>query len=402
MHLQKGILLAAVVLLVLAAAIVLSSREEPEARAAEGEGTRILAINVGKADSLLIWAEDKIYLVDTGTAQSWGAVAAALSSMKVTRLDGVFLTHTDKDHMGGMASLAGSAIQVDAWYASAMFTGIKQEKHPTVLAAARHNLQAVWLKAGDRVEVSADAVFEVLGPITLDSENENNNSLVMVLKTPDGNILLTGDMEFDEEAALLNAGTIPACAILKVSHHGDNDATSPEFVATVAPKVALISTSSAEEPDTPSRDVLKEMTRVGAQVAVTQDAQGGMMAILKGGQASVQAVSWELPALDESVQLAGLDAKADILTLRNTGSQTVSLAGWYVYSTKGDEIFFFPRDASLAPGATALLGSQGSDQDCDWRFDDKNVWSDKKADEAVLYDPYGRVAAMLGNGLPGE
>jgi hypothetical protein len=302
-----------------------------------------------------------------------------------------------------MEQLAQSNIVVDAWYGSAMYTGVKQEKHPLLLAAVQRNKQPVWLKAGDAVSVSDTSAFKVLGPITLDEENENNNSLVMRLETPNGSILLTGDMELAEESALMAKGSFTHSEVLKVSHHGDDDATSSSFVHLVSPQIAVISTNSAQEQDTPSPSVLFALNRAGVQVAVTQDYKGGMMVTLKDGKTGVEAVEWQnIPGISSAVRLSGLDAERDQLTISNAGSETVSLKDWYVFSARGEEIFFFPENASLAPGAAARLGSLSTPGACDWRFDEKNVWSSKKKDEAVLYDPYGRPVARIDNGLPEE
>lgn len=404
MRVKKVWTFAVIAVLALAAAVPMIIKNEPAARAEqELDGVKLLAVNVGKADSLLLWADSKVYLIDTGTVQSWGALKTALDELAVTRLNGVFLTHTDKDHMGGMEQLAKSNIEIDAWYGSAMYTGGKQDKHPLLLAAAQRNKQPVWLKAGDTVAVSGTSSFKVLGPITLDEENENNNSLVMRLETSSGSMLLTGDMELAEESALMAKGSFTRSEVLKVSHHGEDDATSASFLRLVSPQVAVISTNSVEEPDTPSPSVLFSLNRVGVEVAVTQDAKGGMLVTLKDGKAFVEAVEWKnIPGISNSLRLTGLDAEQDVLTISNAGSDTVSLKGWYVFSVRGGEIFFFPENATIAPGAAARLGSQATSGACDWRFDDKNVWSSKKKDEAVLYDPYGRPVARLGNGLTVE
>ena len=404
MRVKKVWIIAIIAILMLAAAIPMALRHEPVARAEREEGgVKLLAINVGKADSLLVWTDGKVYLVDTGSVQSWGALRAALDALHVTKLDGVFLTHTDKDHMGGMDRLSKYDIEVDAWYGSAMYTGIKQGKHPLPIAAAQTGKQPIWLKAGDTVAVSETSSFKVLGPIALDEENENNNSLVMRLETAHGSILLTGDMELAEESALMATGSFTKSEVLKVSHHGEDDATSASFVQLVSPQVAVISTNSAEEPDTPHPTVLFSLRRAGAEVAVTQDAKGGMLVTLKDGKAAVEAVEWKgIPGVSSAIRLTGLDTVQDVLTISNAGSETVSLAGWYVFSTRGDEIFFFPEDAALAPGATARLGSQATQGARDWLFDDKNVWHNKKKDEAVLYDPYGRPVARMDNGLTEE
>ena len=392
-----------IALAALAITIPMTVRRETNARAEQGgEGVRLLAVNVGKADSLLVFIENRVYLIDTGTVQSWGALRTALEAFHVTRLDGVFLTHTDKDHMGGMEPLSKSNIEVDAWYGSAMYTGIKQEKHALPLAAALRGKQPIWLKAGDSVKISDTSSFKVLGPIALDEENENNNSLVMRLHTPEGSMLFTGDMELSEESALMAAGSFTQSDVLKVSHHGEDDATSTAFIRLVSPQVAVISTNSVEEPDTPSPSVLFSLNRAGAVAAVTQDAKGGILVTLKGGRATAEAAEWPTPGISSAVRLAGLDAEQDVLTITNAGSETVSLAGWYVFSERGEDTFFFPDGAALAPGATGRLGSQNTPGACEWRFEDKNVWHNKKKDEAVLYDPYGRPVARMDNGLTEE
>ncbi len=393
-----------IIVLLLLAIVFLAMRQGPKAAAERDEaGAELFAINVGKADSLLVKIEGKTYLVDTGTVQSWGAVHAALTALDITYLDGVFLTHTDKDHMGGMASLAASDIGVGTWYASQMYTDIKKEGHPALLAAAQRGTAPVWLKAGDRVAVSQSSIFQVLGPITLDEQSENDNSLVMVLLTPHGNMMLAGDMEFAEEKAVMAAKNIPKCAVLKVSHHGRDDSTSPEFARLVSPQVAVISTNSVEEPDSPSPSALAALSQAGAKVVVTQDAKGGVKVTLKDGKASVRLVDFgNLPDMITVVGLTDLDHEEDVLTITNTGRETVSLAGWYVFSVKGEEIFFFPKDAKIAPGVSVRLGSEATPGACDWYFSDKNVWSDKKKDEAVLYDEYGRVVDRMGNGLTEE
>ena len=63
--------------------------------AAEGEESMALslyAINVGKADALLLRSGKTAYLIDTGTEDSWPALKKALLAEGVIKLDGVILT----------------------------------------------------------------------------------------------------------------------------------------------------------------------------------------------------------------------------------------------------------------------------------------------------------------------
>ena len=132
----------------------------------EGE-TALVSINVGKADCHLLYVGESLYMIDTGAAESWGMVSRALTILGIKHLDGVILTHTDKDHAGGIQALASSSVAVDAWYSSRYYTDVKESKHPAVLAAAMRGEEVVWLQAGDTLPV-ADGTLRVLGPVRMD------------------------------------------------------------------------------------------------------------------------------------------------------------------------------------------------------------------------------------------
>jgi hypothetical protein len=138
---------------------------------ADNAGTTLLAINVGKADCLLVRSGVHAYLIDTGTEDAWGAISCALKLMGVAPLDGVIITNTDKDHGGGAVNVASAPIQVDAWYAPALYTGVKEAKHPAVKAAALRGQAVTWLRAGDTLPLG-DGAMTVLGPVRLDAEKD--------------------------------------------------------------------------------------------------------------------------------------------------------------------------------------------------------------------------------------
>ncbi|MBE5778527.1 MAG: MBL fold metallo-hydrolase [Clostridiales bacterium] len=249
-----------------------------------------LFINVGKADAILLMLDDERYLVDTGSKDSYTHMESVLKLYGVTNLDGVFITHTDKDHVGGLKELLKSDIGVEVVYAPRFHNEKSDEKHDAYKQANKRDVPFEWLDAGMTIQ-SGECVFEVLGPLERDAETDNNNSLVMNLKTPDGNILLAGDMEIEEETQLLMAGLVPQATVLKVAHHGGDDSTSAAFVAAVKPQWAVISTSTAEREETPAENVLVTLWHAKAGVAVTQDAQIGILVTLKDGNAEVQMIN---------------------------------------------------------------------------------------------------------------
>lgn len=360
------------------------------ARGEEAARMTLLSINVGKADCHLLTWEGRCWMIDTGAAESWGAVSAALMANGITHLDGVVLTHTDKDHAGGLPALASSSVAVDAWYASAYYCEVKkEEKHPAVMAAAQRGQTVTWLKAGDSLPFGSGRLT-VLGPTRLDAEKENNNSVVLLAEAAGGSILLAGDMEQPEEEALLLSGVLQPVTVLKVGHHGEGDATSEAFALAVKPQVAVISTNSVAEPDTPSNRVMKLLRRVGAQIALTETAAGGVLVEVEAGKPAASLVSWTYPEEVRTVALTALDPLADVLTLENTGTEAVDLSGWFVRSERGGELFVFPAGASIGPGAALTLSTLATPVPGDYVWADNNVWHNSKDDPAFLYDAWGR------------
>ena len=252
----------------------------------------LFAVNVGKGDALIVRAGDYTCLIDTGKEKAQEQLEVALKALGVEALDAVFITHTDKDHVGGLKWLRESGVEIRAIYASRYFPNTTEKKHPAVKAAKKLDLEVQWLGAGDSVPLGdSGAVFQVLAPAMEIPGDEDENSLVMMLDSPDGRILLTGDMEHMEEAALLTSGADLRCDVLKVANHGDSDATSAALIAACAPSVALISTDSAEKPGTPDAGIVRNLQGIGCAVCVTQDASLGVRVTLDGGRVAVENVN---------------------------------------------------------------------------------------------------------------
>ncbi len=359
---------------------------------------RLMVLNIGKADCMLLFVEGKVYLIDAGYEQTYPALQTALKECGVTHLDGVILTHCHQDHQGGMLLLAESDITVDAWYAAAIYYDVKPEKHPAPKAAALRGQEVIWLQAGDEITVSESSKFTVLGPLTRNTSNENNNSLVMQFTSPHGSILFAADMKSEEEYTLLKANKIGKADILKVPHHGDSATCSLAFLRLVSPKAAVICTATAEEKDTPAPETLSRLSTVGCQTYVTQDAKDALLFTLTNGEVAVNDISWaSAPARISGITLQ-INISQDALTMTNTTKETLNLTGCTLYSSQGNDIFALP-DITLEPGASYVIGTRATTTDFDYKIDKKRVWHEEKLDIAILYDVYGRSLACTDNGL---
>lgn len=353
----------------------------------------LFAVNVGKGDALLLNSGAETYLIDAGLQENWGDLSRALKVLQVTRLTGVILTHTDKDHAGGLLPLATSSIEVENWYAPAHFTG-KESKHPAVEAAALRGEKVTFLHAGDELPLGTGRLT-VIGPISA-SEVENCNSLVLVAEASGGKMLLAGDMEFPEERELIAAGAIPRCAVLKVGNHGESDATSEALIRAVQPQIAVISTSTEAEPDTPSTRVLAQLYSSRVALYQTQDAQSGVLVTIDQGEVSANLMDYnDFPPANDAVVIADVDNEDDRITLRNTGKTAADVSGWYIVSDKGNQIFVLPEGCEIAPRGELTISSQSSKEKGDLVWPDKKVWHKSKEDAALLYDVYGRLIDQM-------
>ena len=242
----------------------------------------LLAINVGKADALLLRSGETAYLIDTGTEDSFDQMFRVLKQEGVSSLTGVILTHTDKDHTGGFEQLVESGMDIGAVYASAYYNKKSEKKHPAVKALKGTGKSVVFIKGGDSLPLDGGEL-RVLGPLEKSDDKDDNNSLVMLAEGGGGTMLLAGDMEFPEES-LLKAGVLPHADVLKVGNHGDDDATSDALIRAVSPKVAVISTSTEEKPSTPAARVMRLLNSWKITVLQTQEAKNGVLITLRGGE----------------------------------------------------------------------------------------------------------------------
>jgi len=149
-------------------------------------------------------------------------------------------------------------------------------------------------------------VVTVLAPDsawTASLDDPNLASVVLSVRVGRVRFLLVGDAEGPEERWLLaRAARDPAVAaalradVLKVGHHGSATSSTPEFLAAVRPRLALVSVGAGNTYGHPSADVVRRLQDMGARVLRT-DQLGTIIVRVRGDALAVQAGSetWKLP-----------------------------------------------------------------------------------------------------------
>ena len=342
----------------------------------------IMFINVGYGDATLVQIDGCSYLIDTGSKASVPQLFGALEMCGVEKLEAVFLTHTHSDHIGGMEVLA-SQYTIGTLYSAEISEDKKNGENKIDLLAAELSLNHVKLMAGDTINLSADAFFDVLGPVAYNSEDDNDNSMVLRLSVNGRVFLFTGDMQFAEESTLLTADVDLRADVLKVGNHGNPDATSPTFAAAVTPSIAVISTSTVDDADSANERVISLFD--GAGVLVTEDfTRGALLHVSASGEIDIS--SPQPPSPNADIEIVEIDRTAQTITLINNGTE-MDISGYMIFSQKGSEVYVFPQGTVMKAGQVLTIACTGGEGDLIWN--EKKVWHAKKEDVGVLYDRYG-------------
>lgn len=359
----------------------------------EAHDLRVMFVNVGKADCAVVDVDGCVWLIDTGTEESFVNTYSALAALGVEKLTGIIVTHEHEDHVGGLENILYKYPVSTVYYPSYLMSSIEIQ---SVIDAAE-GVSAVTVAAGDSITAAPGVEFNVLAPEKQLTNDDNDNSLVLKFTVNGRSFLFTGDMQTAEEGVLLASGTDVKADVLKVGNHGNKDATSKEFAEAVSPLIAVISTDTSVDANSANGVVKSHLSM--ADIFTTQDTElGVLLTVSRKGEISVSYP--ERTAASEASKQVSVTAasKADqIFTVTNSGSDEVDISGWFVYSTKGCEVFIYPEDTVIAPGGSVTVACRKSSlvDSADIVWDKKKIWADSKEDIAVLCDQNGNELSRL-------
>ncbi|MDD3242884.1 MAG: lamin tail domain-containing protein [Eubacteriales bacterium] len=358
----------------------------------DGSAFSLSMINIGKGDCLLLQSGSAAYLVDTGKEEDFPIILRALRQAGVAGLNGIFLTHGHSDHIGSLDALC-AVFAPDTLYYSAVDTVTGVDKAASA-AAQTCGAQTRALQSGDEISLAADARLSVLAPQSADETTENNNSLVLRVVFGQTTFLLMGDAETVEENQLIDSAAQLNADVLKVGHHGKEDASSTRLLLAVGARYACVTGSHAEDAESAAPGVLARLASAGAEVTVSQGDFLRMEYQSDGKSVTARRIAAQDPAAAAGVAISGLDVSAECVTLTNNTAKAIDLSGWVLWSRKGGEAFVFPQGTRLAGGGSVTITSGKGAAAGDYLWTQAKIWK-KKGDAAVLLDPAGVTVSAL-------
>ncbi len=209
-----------------------------------------------------VFVEDRI-----GVGEA--AVAPYLWRRGIKRLDWIAASHGDADHVEGVGEIA-RAFEIGA----ALRGAPKPQRKPPdafdhAALTARAPLRS--LKRGEALEIDGARV-EVLSPFAdRPPMSDNNESLVLRIKFGSRSFLLTGDIEKEAEARLVESGGDLRADVLKVAHHGSKTSSTIEFLERVNPRHAVISVARLSPFGHPHPEALARLRTTNARIWRTSE-----------------------------------------------------------------------------------------------------------------------------------
>lgn len=244
------------------------------AEASHGSGHLTFAVlDVGQGDALYIESPTGVQvLVDGGPDDALLRALPVVMPLLDRSLDAIVETHPDADHIGGFVSLleryevgvfVAPGIPKNTATAHALEKKVDEQKIPRVLAR-----RGMMIDLGDGVQLRV--LYPDRDVSRLSDSKANDGCIVIQLVYKEASALLACDAPAAVEAHLLQTdGAALASDLLKVAHHGSKYSSTPEFVAAVRPRVAIISVGARNTYGHPTEQTLTTLEKSGAKIIRT-------------------------------------------------------------------------------------------------------------------------------------
>lgn len=232
-------------------------------------------LKAGKADAIVIKTENKFAVIDCGEKGDGKKILEYADQYGTDTVDVLFITHFDKDHVGGAAKVI-NGLNVKK-IITPDYEAESDEYKNYEAAAAEKNITPDKLTEKESF-VLDDVLFEVYPPEKkVYSEGDNDYSLAISITHGETGFLFTGDAEAERTEEIIQ--TVDGrYDLLKIPHHGRYNKNTEALVKAVMPKYSVICDS---EKNYAEDDTLKILEEYGSKIYHTAD---GTVSVISDGK----------------------------------------------------------------------------------------------------------------------
>lgn len=227
--------------------------------------TILYFLDVGQGDSLLIRTKNnKSIMVDTGgkltyKKEKWelknrnfdiekNTIIPFIKSIGINKIDYLFLTHGDYDHMGKTINLVNNFKVEKVIFNCGEFNQLEQ-----ALIKVLDKKKIKYYSCIKELNIDNNKLYFLQ---TKEYDNENDNSSVIYTELNGYKFMFMGDAGIEKEKDILEKYNISNIDVLKVGHHGSKTSSSKEFIDEIEPKYSIISVGKNNRYGHPNKEVL--------------------------------------------------------------------------------------------------------------------------------------------------
>ncbi|MBQ5734407.1 MAG: MBL fold metallo-hydrolase [Lachnospiraceae bacterium] len=217
---------------------------------------QMTVLDVGQGQSILLQSDGRTYIVDCGgdsDEKTADLIAETLLAQGICRVDGIIVTHLDRDHAGALPYLMS---RVDSDF---LFLPDAEE----TLNLPDTQSTCIYVEKDQKLEFNGTRI-QIFGSGYKGSGNEN--SLCVLFEHENCVILITGDRSTVGEQMLLRKAFLPKVDVLIAGHHGSKDSTGEALLRATSPETVIISVGEDNIYGHPSEDTLARLERSGCVV----------------------------------------------------------------------------------------------------------------------------------------
>ncbi len=225
----------------------------------------LTVLDIGTGNAVVVKTREHSLIYDFGPGKRSGfsigewVIQPYLNHRHMDQVDQIIISHNDQDHSGGLYSVINDFQHVP------VLSGTPESlrlRFPELLSIRDCHVVKPW--RWDGVD------FEFLMTEQDRMKSDNNRSCVLRISVNKQHILLTGDIEQEQEELLLDKDRDKLkSSVLLAPHHGSLSSSTAEFIQAVAPEHVIFSSGFLNYWGFPKAEVVRRYHKIDAQIYQT-------------------------------------------------------------------------------------------------------------------------------------